>query len=158
VDPGGRKKEKLAMHKVIMLALLAFGLILSVVGCKKPAAPPVPPQAASASAPGFRPDLVAPVSNAELAAAQASATSILDGLLAGQYDTDAGLSPVARKVKGFTSWSVTAQKKEPGGAAGWHFTGTLNAPRPASFDLYLVKQEAGGWAVGSFSGPNPLSP
>jgi hypothetical protein len=82
------------------------------------------------------------------------ADAILDGLLAGKLDQDQDLSPVARKVKGYQSWSITSQNIVREGAAD--FQGVLSSPAGrARFDMLLVKQMSGNWAVGTFSGPNP---
>ena len=81
------------------------------------------------------------------------ADAILDGLLAGKFDQDSNLSPVARKLKGYQSWSVTSQKMTRPDAA--EFGGTLAGPAgQAAFDMLLVKQQSGKWAVATFSGPN----
>lgn len=86
--------------------------------------------------------------------ARAQADSTLDGLLAGQFDADADLGPVARKVKGYQSYSVTGQTIVRDGAA--EFRGVLTGPPGrARFTLTLVTQPGGQWAVGAFSGPNP---
>jgi hypothetical protein len=86
-----------------------------------------------------------------LAREQADAT--LGGLLAGKFDNDADLSPVARKLKGYQSASVKSQKIVRDGAA--EFGGVLTGPASrARFDMTLVKQASGKWAVGTFSGPN----
>jgi hypothetical protein len=62
-------------------------------------------------------------------------------------------------VKGYTSWSITAQEKQDRGAGSpitWDFTGTLAAPgRSAGFTASLAKQRDGSWAIGSFKGPDP---
>jgi hypothetical protein len=86
--------------------------------------------------------------------AREEADSILDGLLAGKFDQDQDLWPVARKVKGFQSWAIKSQKVVREGAA--EFQGVLTRPGDAAgFKVTLVKQASGKWAVGAFSGPNP---
>jgi hypothetical protein len=85
--------------------------------------------------------------------ARAQADSILDGLLAGQFDQDPDLGPVAKKLKGFQSWAIKSQKVVREGAA--EFQGVLTSPGGAAgFKVTLVKQASGKWAVGAFSGPN----
>jgi hypothetical protein len=82
------------------------------------------------------------------------ADAILNGLLAGRFDQDQDLSPVARKLNGYQFWSIKSQKIVREGAA--QFQGVLSSPTGrARFDMLLVKQVSGRWAVGSFSGPNP---
>jgi hypothetical protein len=85
--------------------------------------------------------------------AREQADSILGGLLAGKFDQDPDLWPVARKVKGFQSWAIKSQRVAREGAA--EFRGVLTRPGDAArFDVTLVKQVSGKWAVGTFSGPN----
>jgi hypothetical protein len=81
------------------------------------------------------------------------ANAILDGLLAGKFDQDPDLSPVARKLKGFGSSLITSQKLVRNDAAEFGATFTSPAGR-AGFDMMLVKQVSGKWAVAKFSGPN----
>jgi hypothetical protein len=85
--------------------------------------------------------------------AREQADSILDGLLAGKFDQDQNLWPVARKLKGLQSWAIKSQKVVREGAA--EFQGVLTSPEGAArFKVTLVKQASGTWAVGTFSGPN----
>ena len=85
--------------------------------------------------------------------ARVQADSLLDGLLAGKFDQDQDLWPVARKLKGFTSWAIKSQKIVREGTA--EFQGVLTRPEGAAqFKVTLVKQASGEWAVGAFSGPN----
>ena len=86
--------------------------------------------------------------------AREQADSILDGLLAGKFDQDPDLAPVARKLKRFQSWAIKSQKVVREGAA--EFQGVLTRPEGAArFNVTLVKQASGKWMVGAFSGPNP---
>ncbi len=79
--------------------------------------------------------------------------AIFDGLLGGKFDQDPDLAPVARKLKGYTSCSVTSQKMAREGAAD--FEGTLfSRTGRARFDVVMVKQVTGKWAIGAFSGPD----
>ena len=111
-------------------------------------APALPAPAAAVDAPKGK-DIVDPV----LRESREKADAILDGLLAGKFDQDADLSPVARKRKGYQSWSITSQKMARPDAAT--FGGELAGPAGrAAFDMLLVKQQTGHWAVATFSGPN----
>jgi hypothetical protein len=86
--------------------------------------------------------------------ARDQADAILGGLLAGKLDNDPDLSPVARKLKGYQSYAIKSQQLVRDGAAD--LRGVLTGPGArARFDMTLVKQADGKWAVGSFSGPNP---
>ena len=140
---------------------MAVALACGVAGCEKPrAGTPAAPAPATAPAPGFAPALLAAgAADPDLKAARAAASDTLDGLLSGRYDNDRDLAPVARKVRGYTSWSVASQEKQSHGAgapASWDFTGTLAAPGSAAgFTASLFKQGDGTWAVGSFDGPHP---
>ena len=90
----------------------------------------------------------------ELREAHDATERILDGLLAGKFDRDNDLRPVAAQVQGFRSWSITAQTLTRPGEA--EFTGHLSGPNGrASFSLGAIKQQDGHWAVGTFSGPKP---
>jgi hypothetical protein len=133
--------------------LVAASLVLAVTGCR-PAAPggggaPAPaPNAAEPDAPKG-----AAVIDPILREARAQADAILSGLLSGKFDNDPDLSPVARKVKGYQSYSIKSQKVVREGAADFRgvLTGLASQGR---FDMGLVKQASGKWAVGTFSGPN----
>jgi hypothetical protein len=85
--------------------------------------------------------------------ARDEAEVILGGLLAGKFENDPDMWPVARKLKGYQSWSVKDQEIVRDGAA--EFRGTLSGPRGrARFGMTLVKQTNGRWAVGQFTGPD----
>jgi hypothetical protein len=85
--------------------------------------------------------------------AREQADALLQDLLQGNFDQDENLALVAEKVKGYTSWSVQSQAIAGKGKA--EFKGTLSGPAgKAHFRMLLVKQAAGQWAVGIFSGPN----
>ncbi len=74
--------------------------------------------------------------------AREQADATLGGLLAGKYDNDPNLAPVARKVKGYQSCSIKSQQIVREGAAD--FRGTLTGPAGrARFDMTLVKQASG---------------
>ncbi len=86
--------------------------------------------------------------------AREQADEILGSLLAGKFDNDPDLWPVARKVKGYRSCTIKSQKIVREGAAD--FRGVLDSPTGrARFEMTLVKQVGGKWAVGTFSGPDP---
>ena len=83
-----------------------------------------------------------------------AAETILDGLIAGRFDQNQDLWPVANKLKGYQSWSIKSQQLVRQDAAD--FGGLLtSAPAKRRFDMTLVKQADGKWAVGTFSGPKP---
>jgi hypothetical protein len=124
------------------------GSIVNVI----PASPTVGP----APVPGFAASLQDPA-DPELRDAQAAATKALDALLTGALAPDDALAPVARKVAGYQTWSITTRTPATGPPPAWDFSGTLTAPagRSARFTVRMVKQQAGHWAVGSFRGPDP---
>jgi hypothetical protein len=94
------------------------------------------------------------VADPALREAREQADAILAGLLGGKLDNDPDLSPVARKLKGYQSCAIKAQQLVRDGAAD--FRGVLTGPAArARFDMTLVKQSSGKWAIGTFSGPNP---
>ena len=109
----------------------------------------------TATASGFAENLLE-VNHPQAREAVAATTDILDRLLAGKLDEDPNLSPVARKVKGYRTWSITTAASVAGEPPAWNFGGTLDggARGSARFSVRMVRQRNGGWAVGSFSGPN----
>jgi hypothetical protein len=134
-------------------AALAGLLFTLVCGCgpaargpagAAPAAKPLEPDAPEGEA----------IADPVLREAREQADAILDGLLAGKFDQDQELWPVARKLKGFQSASIKSEEIVRAGAAD--FRGILIGPAGrARFDMHLVKQKNGKWAVGTFGGPNP---
>ncbi len=81
--------------------------------------------------------------------------AILKDLLAGVYDDDPSLSPVARKVKGFQSWAFETLDPNPDLPQSVNFSGILKGPKgEAEFTALMVKQQNGKWMIGTFSGPN----
>jgi hypothetical protein len=91
--------------------------------------------------------------DAALREARKQADAILTDLLAGKLDNDPALSPVARKLKGYDVYSIESQKIDSDRAA--HFGGMLSrSAGRARFEMVLVKQQSGNWAVATFSGPN----
>jgi hypothetical protein len=78
---------------------------------------------------------------------------ILEGLLAGRFDQDQDLWPVARKLKGYQSWAIKSQRMVREGTA--EFQGILSGSGTAArFTVTLVQHASGQWAVGAFSGPD----
>jgi hypothetical protein len=134
------------------IGLLAVSLALAVTGCR-----PATPGGGGALSPAPRPEepeapkgeaLADPI----LREARDQADTIVGGLLAGEFDSDRDLWPVARKVKGYRSHSIRSQEIAREGAVD--FRGVLTGPsRPARFAMTLVKQKDGKWAIGTFSGP-----
>ena len=125
------------------------GLVF-LAGCRPTAVGPAPaPHAEEPDAP--KGDAIAdPV----LREARTEADTLLGGLIAAKFDHDPDLAPVARKVIGYQSFSVKSQTMSRVGTA--EFWGVLGGPAGrARFDLTLVRQTDGRWAVGAFSGPNP---
>ena len=77
---------------------------------------------------------------------------IMGELLAGKFDADPDLWPVARKLKGFQAWSIQSQRIAWEKAA--EFKGVLTgADARSHFAVTVVKQASGKWAIGTFSGP-----
>ena len=129
--------------------------ILLITSCARPV--PVGGGGGGAPAP-LAPAVDAPkgkdIADPVLRESREQADAILDGLLNGRFDQDSNLSPVALKLKGFRSCSITSQKMTRPDAA--QFGGALTGPAgQAGFDMLLVKQQSGKWAVATFSGPNP---
>jgi hypothetical protein len=82
--------------------------------------------------------------------------SILNDLIAGKYDKDQNFYPIARKLKGFRSWSIDSQEVVPDPPKAVRFGGTLKGPTgEATFTVTMVKQQNGKWMIGTFEGPNP---
>ena len=78
------------------------------------------------------------------------ADAILADLISGKLENDADLSPVSRKVKGYQSCSIKSQKIVRDGTV--NFRGVLTGPKSHSrFDMTMVKQVSGRWAIGAFS-------
>ena len=127
-------------------------LAFACAGCQPPA-----PKGGGAPAPKAKePD--APkgeaIADPVLREAREQLDTVLAHLLAGKLDQDESFAPVARKLKGYQSWSIKSQQLVPDGAAD--FRGVLTAPgAQARFDIHFVKQANGKWAIATFSGPNP---
>ena len=144
-----------SLQSLRMSVLLAGLAVLLLPSCARPVpvvgggvVAPVPAGPAAVEAPKGK-DIADPV----LRESRDQADAILDGLLAGKFDHDSNLWPVARKLKDYQSWSITSQKMTRPDAAT--FGGELTGPAGrAAFDMLLVKQQTGHWAVATFSGPN----
>jgi hypothetical protein len=135
-----------------LAGFVTASIFLTSNGCR-PAGPRV-------GGPGFAGQTVLPdapkgaaVADPVLREAREQADAILSGLLAGKFDNDPELSLVARKVKGFQSSSIKFQEIVREGTV--NFRGLLISPAggQAGFEMTLVKQTSGKWAVGTFSGP-----
>jgi hypothetical protein len=88
--------------------------------------------------------------------ARSDTEAVLNDLLAGKYDNDPDLAPVARKLKGFQSWSINRQDIIPDTPKAVNFSGTLIGPRSeATVMASMVKQQNGKWMIGYFQGPSP---
>jgi hypothetical protein len=87
---------------------------------------------------------------------RAAAGEILDRLLAGKLaESESSLEHRAKALKGFRSWSIESQQQKEEDRAT--FDGLVAGPSGnARFKMILVKQQNGKWAVGVFSGPNPV--
>jgi hypothetical protein len=159
--PSAAQQRPRTLALILILAAAALllalgGWFFSVSGSSARLVATPPPAVGQAPIPGFAASLQDPA-DPELRAAQAAATKALDALLAGALAPDDALAPVARKVAGYQTWSVTARTPAAGPPPAWDFSGTLTAPgrSPARFTVRMVKQQAGHWAVGSFRGPDP---
>src|SRR4051812_29123055 len=103
-------------------------------GCK----PTMPPKAASPSAIPKK----SVADNPLVKEALPDTEAILQDLLAGIYDDDPTLSPVARKVKGFQSWSFETLEPNPDLPPSVNFSGILKGPKgEADFTVLMVKQQ-----------------
>ena len=134
--------------------VVVVSFALSIGGCR-PVAPGGgggPALASPAEEPDAQKGEV--VADPVLREARDQADAILGGLLAGKFDNDPDLAPVARKVKGYQSSAIKTQQLIRDGAVD--FRGVLAGQSGrARFNMTLVKQANGKWAVGEFSGPNP---
>jgi hypothetical protein len=129
-----------------------FIILVTVIlaGCR----PAVPGRAVLAPAEELDAPNAEAIGDPELRQAREQADATLGGLLAGKLEAHPSLSPVAKKLKGYQSYAVKSQQIVRDGTA--EFRGLLSAPSGrVRFDLTLVKQADGRWAVGTFSGPNP---
>ena len=67
--------------------------------------------------------------------------AILNDLIAGKYDNDGQFAPVARKVKGFQSWSIETQEIDPDRPKeAVHFGGPVMVDRG-----FVLHQPLGEW-------------
>jgi hypothetical protein len=138
--------EKYMRQHTLMIVFLAV-ICGSCVACRPAATPkvavPAVPKQDDADNPlvkDARPDM----------------DSTLNDLLAGKYDNDDSYAPIARKVKGFKSWSIDSQQVVPDLPKAVRFGGTLKGPTSeATFAATMVLQNNGKWMIGSFEGPYP---
>jgi hypothetical protein len=134
-----------------LAGLLSFTVLVICIGCNGSG-----PTTSGASVGPADDEPAAPKGDAipdpVLREARDEADAFLLDLLSGKFDQDENLSPVAEKVKGYTSWSIKSQTMARQGAA--EFKGIVKSPEgSANFTMTLVKQTGGQWAVGTFSGP-----
>jgi hypothetical protein len=128
--------------------ILAF-LCGICVACR----PAAPPRVAAPAPAVEKPD---DTDNPLVKEARPEMDSTLKDLLEGKYDNDENYAPIARKVKGFQSWSIDRQEVVPDLAKGVRFRGTLKGPTSeATFAATMVQQNSGKWMIGAFQGPNP---
>ena len=133
----------------IFVVILFLGI---VVGCAKP--PPAAPRTNTAliGDPKQKDDSDDPMAKE----ARSDTEAVLNDLLAGKLDNDTNLAPVARKLKGFQSWSIEKQNIDPSHSPkAVKFTGTLKGSKgEATFVALMVKQQNGKWMIGYFQGPD----
>ena len=132
----------------------AFVVILLLgieVGCTKPR--PAPPKVSTAPIgdPKQKDDSDEPM----VKEARSDTEVVLNDLLTGKLDNDPSLAPVARKLKGFQSWSIETQNIDRENPKTVKFRGTLKGPQgEATFVASMVKQQNGKWMIGYFQGPD----
>jgi hypothetical protein len=144
-------EDNLMIRPMLFTFAVGATIALAGAGCRSAA----PSGAAIASAQAEVPD--APrgeaVADPSLREARDQADAMLAGLLAGRFSDDPNLSPVARRVKGYQSYSIQSQEMVRDSAA--EFRGLLHGPVGRTrFGMTLMKQTDGKWAIGAFSGPN----
>jgi hypothetical protein len=129
------------------MVALAVGLV--GVGCTTSHPTPAGPNTAAVEVPDDRNDPI-------VKEARSDTEAVLNDLLAGKYDNDPNFAPVARKLKGFRSWSIERQNIDPDNRKAVNFRGTLKGPQgEATFVASMVKQQNGKWMIGYFQGPDP---
>jgi hypothetical protein len=131
--------------------LFVLALAFGAGGCR-PNQPAKPPPAVNGDANPKKDPLPDDPAAKE---ARAAAGEMLDRLLAGKLtEAESPLQRRAEALKGFRSWSIEAQRQD---GVRVSFDGRLTGPTGnARFNMVLAKQTDGTWAVGSFSGPNPV--
>jgi hypothetical protein len=127
-------------------------LLRFIAGCRQAPPPaPAPPAPVIAAPDAPKGDAIADLILRE---ARQQADAILDDMLAGKLQNDPDTAPVAKKLKGYQSASIKSQEIIREGAA--KFGGVLTKQTSQHrFEMILVKQQNGNWAIGTFSGPNP---
>jgi len=120
------KDDHLRLSKCILRSSVWATLLVTVAcaGCQ-----PAAPKGGGAPAPkAEEPD--APkgeaIADPVLREARDQVDAVLKDLLAGKLDQDENFAPVARKLKGYQSWSIKSQQLARDGAAD--FRGVLTAP------------------------------
>ena len=139
-------KRKLGVVTLVLMASACFGCqpAQPATSAKRAASHPESQDAPKGKA----------IADLALREGREQADTILDSLLAGKFDADQALWPVGRKLKGYTSYSIKSQKIAGKDTA--QFQGMVISPSGrARFDMTLVKQVDGKWAIAVFSGPDP---
>jgi hypothetical protein len=86
--------------------------------------------------------------------ARADTEKALNGLLAGSYDDDAELAPVAKRLKGFTKWTIDSREVDPESPGTLLIGGRLSGPAgEARFSASMHRMVDGHWELGTFNGP-----
>lgn len=74
--------------------------------------------------------------------AMSDTEKVLNDLLAGKYDEDPNWAILAKKLKGFQSWSITTRNIDPDHPQAVNFGGTLKGQQvEATFTASMVKQQ-----------------
>jgi hypothetical protein len=140
------------MRTLLVLGPVLAALALPALGggfTNRTAAPPKAPVAARPAKPNHPDHLL-------VKEARADTEAVLNDLLAGKYDHDTNFAPVARRVKGYTSWSIDSQEVDPDSPQAVTIDGTLSGPSgEATFSASMRKQQNGKWMIGWFTGPMP---
>jgi hypothetical protein len=133
-------------------AIFIVTVILGIAaGCTRPG--PTPPAARTAliAAANEKGDSDDPM----VKEARSDTDAVLNDLLAGKLDNDPDMAPVARKLKGFQSWSIERQNIDRDNPKVVKFSGTLKGAKgEANFVASMVKQQNGKWMIGVFQGPD----
>jgi hypothetical protein len=139
------------IRRIAALGAATFAaMCLSLAGCGQagPGGKAAVPRAEEPDAP-----VGEAVADPKLREARKENDAILGDLLAGKAG-EADFARLVEKTKGYQTFSVKSQKLVRDGTA--EFGGVLIGPKGrARFEVILVKQANGKWAIGGFSGPNP---
>jgi hypothetical protein len=140
------------MKRYTLMLVMVAPLCGSGVGCGPSAPSPSTPPTGAASAAPKKND----ADNSLVKEARPDTEATLNDLIVGKYDNDQNFYPIARKLKGFRSWSIDSQEVVPDLPKAVRFGGTLKGPTgEATFTATMVKQQNGKWMIGTFEGPNP---